>query len=165
VRLIEEDDLLFDVLVPERHSFANPVTFGKIRTTFLYSERVYNMDTYNGSLYNSTNPCDMDKDFSDSCSGGQSSKFNIYLEMEGISNDKIKEIRETIIDYSPFHAILHGMKMSIKINDLILPPSEKLNNKVHIKEGPKNSEKVESGEAIYCKIKYTDGNILEGRMV
>jgi hypothetical protein len=159
IKLIEEDDPLFNLLITERNPFYSSVVFGKIRTTFLYSEKVFNMDTYNGSLYNSNNPCDIDKDFIDTCDGGRSSKFNIYLEFDNVTDDKIKEAKEIIIDYSPFHAILHNIIISSKISDYVLPPVELI--KSDIKE-TKNKEKVSFGEAIKCKIKYKDGRELEG---
>jgi len=159
IKLIEEDDPLFDLLVKERNPFYPQTVFGKIRTTFLYSEKVFNMDTYNGSLYNSNNPCDIDKDFVDTCSGGRSSKFNVYLEFDKVTDDKIKEAKEIIIDYSPFHAILHNIIISSKTTDYVLPPVESIKN--DIKED-KKKEKISFGEAINCKIKYKDGRELEG---
>jgi hypothetical protein len=117
------------------------------------------MDTYNGSLFNSNNPCDIDKDFVDTCSGGRSSKFNVYLEFDKVTDDKIKEAKEIIIDYSPFHAILHNIIISSKTSDYVLPPVESIKN--DIKEN-KNKERVSFGEAINCKIKYKDGRELEG---
>jgi phage tail P2-like protein len=164
VKLIEEDDPLFDLLIPERHSFHNPVTFGKIRTTFLYSEKAFNMDTYNGSLYNSNNPCDMDKDFVDPCSGGQSSKFNVHLEFDQASDEKIEEAKEIIEDYSPFHAVLHNMKISSKTTEFIIPPTEKVKSKVKNKNS-NISENVSCSEAIYCQIKYKDGKVEHGRLI
>ncbi len=165
VKLIEEDDPLFDLLVQERHPFVDPVVFGKIRTTFLYSEKAFNMDTYNGSLFNSTSPCDMDKDFIDSCSGGQSSKFNVYVELDEVNDEKIREIKDTITDYSPFHAILHSLKINHKITDLVLPPIEKI--RTNIRQGSSGSQsvdKVECKDAIYCQIKYKDGRVENGRL-
>ena len=161
VRLIEEDDPLFDLLVKERNPFYNPVVYGKIRTTFLYSENVYNMETYDGSLYNSNNPCDMDKEFIDMCSNGQSSKFNIHLEVNEISDDKIKEAKDIITDYSPFHAVLHNMKISVKTTDLILSPVENIKNITKSKSG----DNVAYGESIKCKIRYKDGKMLEGKIL
>ena len=161
VKLIEEDDPLFNLLVPKRHPAVNPVVYGKIRTTFLYSEKAFNMDTYNGSLYNSNNPCDMDKDFVDSCSGGQSSKFDVHLECDNITNDKVQEAKEIIIDYSPFHAILHNMKINSKITDFISSPLETIKQEVKTN---KKGEEVRSSEAIYCQIKYKDGRNENGRI-
>jgi phage tail P2-like protein len=161
IKLIEEDDPLFDLLITERNPFYNPIIFGKIRTTFLYSEKVFNMDTYNGSLYNSNNPCDINKDFIDACHGGRSSKFNIYLEFDNVSDEKIKEAKEIIIDYSPFHAILHNIIISSKTTDYVLPPIESI--KTDIKKG-KSKEKVTFGETISCKIKYKDGREIEGTL-
>lgn len=162
VKLIEEDDPLFDLVIPERHSFYTPVTYGKTRTTFLYSEKAFNMDTYNGSLYNSNNPCDMDKDFLDPCSGGQSSKFNVHLEFEHVDDEKIMEAKDIITDYSPFHAVLHNMKISSRITDFVLPPAEKITGEVKTKPV---GDKVAVNEAIYCQITYKDGTVKKGRVV
>jgi phage tail P2-like protein len=161
IKLIEEDDPLFSLLITDRNPFQSPVVFGKIRTTFLYSEKVFNMDTYNGSLFNSNNPCDLDKDFIDTCHGGRSSKFNVHLEFDNVTNDKIKEAKEIIIDYSPFHAMLHNIIISSKTTDYILPPIESINSS--IKEN-NNKDKVGVGENINCKIKYKDGKTIEGRL-
>lgn len=161
VKLIEEDDPLFNLLIPERYSFQNPVAFGKIRTTFLYSEKAFNMDTYNGSLYNSNNPCDMDKDFVDQCSAGQSSKFNVHLEFDQIADDKIREAREVIEDFSPFHAVLHNMKISSHLTDFVLPPVERIKNEVKNKNV---GDKIGCTEAVYCQIRYKDGRTENGRL-
>src|SRR5690606_14545559 len=48
-RLIREDDAMFADLVTRTHPFADPVTFGWVRTEFPYSEQAYAMDEYNGS--------------------------------------------------------------------------------------------------------------------
>lgn len=163
VKLIEETDPMFDLLITERHPFYNPVTYGKIRTTFLYSEKAFNMDAYNGSLYNSNNPCDMDKDFMDQCSGGQSSKFNVHLEFDNVSDERIEEAKEIIIDYAPFHAVLHSMKVSSRINDFIVPPVEKI--KSEVKKLPQAGDKVQYKDEVYCQIKYKDGRVINGRLV
>ncbi len=162
VKLIEEDDPLFDLVISNRHAFQNPVTYGKTRTTFLYSEKAFNMDTYNGSLYNSNNPCDMDKDFVDPCSGGQSSKFNVHLEFDHVDDEKILEAKDIITDYSPFHAVLHNIKISSTLKDFVLPPTEAIKGDVKTKP---ISEKIEVSEAIYCQIKYKNGKVEKGRVV
>jgi phage tail P2-like protein len=164
VKLIEEDDPLFSLLISEKHPLADNVVFGKIRTTFLYSEKAFNMDSYNGSLFNSNNPCHIDKDFVDTCSGGQSSKFSVYLELKEMSDDKIREIKDTITDYSPFHAILHSININHKITDLVLPPLEKIKINVNGGSKPNSVDKVECNDAIYRQIKYKDGRQENGRV-
>lgn len=164
VKLIEEDDPFFTLLIPERHPFFSPVTFGKIRTTFLYSEKAFNMDTFNGSLYNSNNPCDMDKDFVDPCSGGQSSKFNVHLEFDQVNNEKVKEAKEIITDYSPFHAILHNMKVSSRATEFITSPTERIKSEVKHKE-KQQGDKVSATDTVYCQIRYKDGRVENGRIV
>lgn len=163
VRLIEEDDPVFNLLIQERHPLSNPVTFGKIRTTFMYSEKVFNMDAYNGSLHNSNNPCDLDKDFLDTCSGGQSSKFNVHLEVDEITDEKIREAKGIITDYSPFHAVLHNMVINGKIVDYVLPPEEVIKGEIKKKEA--KGDKINTSEAIYCEVRYKDGRRVQGKVV
>lgn len=54
VRLISEDDPMFNVLVPTTHPFYDPITFGWLRTQFAYSENIYNMEEYNGCVTKDT---------------------------------------------------------------------------------------------------------------
>lgn len=157
VKLIEEDDPLFDIIISERHPFQNPVVFGKVRTSFLYSENVYNMETYNGSLRDSLSPCEMDRDFIDHCSFGQSSKFNVYIEIEKLSDDRILEAKQIIKEYSPFHAILHKMNISGKITEFILSPVERIESDIKSDEMASNKEFLKTGERITCRIRWKDG--------
>ena len=48
VRVIEYDDPLFDLVVPTRYPFINPLIFGNVRTEFPYSENMYDSEEYNG---------------------------------------------------------------------------------------------------------------------
>lgn len=155
MRLIAEDDPLFDVIIPERHPFADFVKFGEIRTTFLYSEKIYNMDTYSGSLRDSYEPCDIDKNFIDLCSYGQSSKFNIDLEIENLSNERIIEAKEIINEFTPFHATLHTMGITGINKDLIMSTED-----IQVESDMENElaeEKVESKGNIVCIIEHDDG--------
>lgn len=124
IHLLEESDPLFDVIIKEKHPYYDWVVWGKIRTTFAYGEKVYNMDTFNGSLRNSLIPCDMDKDFIDTCSYGLSSKFNVDITTEELSNDTIEEIYKIIKEYSPFHAMVNSMNIITKMQDFIAKPEE-----------------------------------------
>lgn len=163
VRLIEEDDPLFEVIIQDRHPACDPVNFGKIRTTFLYSEKVYNMDTYNGSLRNSKIPCDIDKDFIDECSYCQSSKFNIDIEIEELSSERIDEAKEIIREYSPFHAILHSINVSGMINEFVISPIETIETLVnHANKDTVKTQSVKDDvgqqENISYEIEWTDGS-------
>jgi len=164
VKVIEEDDPLFHALIPERFPFVDYVVFGKIRTNFLYSEKTYNMDTFDGSLRDSKHPCDIDKEFIDRCSYCQSSKFNVDIEMEELSDDRINEAKEIIKEYSPFHAILHSMNISGKTEDFIVF-SEDIEILVDTKK-PANSvkEDVSFEEEIHYEIEYKDGSKEEGKI-
>ncbi len=165
IRLIEEDDPFFDVVIPTRHPSYDPVVYGKIRTTFLYSEKVFNMDTYDGSLRDSNVPCDIDKDFIDSCSYCQSSQFNIDIEAEELSNEKILEIKEVVDEYSPFHAILRKINVMGAVNDFIIPPTETIESYVtSIKKDSLVVDFTESKENISYEIEWADGSKEKGEI-
>lgn len=112
VRVIEDDDPMFDVVVPQKHPWIDDVVFGQIRTEFPFSENIYNMEEWNGSLRDSTNPCHIDKNFVDCCSVCLSSKFNLDIEIGDLSNDRILEAGEILRENKPFHAILHKLSFS-----------------------------------------------------
>lgn len=126
VRVIEEDDPLFDVIIPTRHPYFDPVVWGKIRTEFPYSENSYNMDEYNGSKRNSTDPCDIGRDFIDVCTACRSSKYTVDVEIENLSNDRLIEAEKIIEEYTPFHAVLHSINYTGSFSDFILPPVEEV---------------------------------------
>jgi hypothetical protein len=126
VRLIEEDDPMFDIIVPIRHPIADPTVWGKIRTEFPYSENAYNMDEYNGSKRDSFIPCDIDKEFTDSCGNCQSSKFVLDLEADMLSDESFKEAKQIADEYMPFHAMAHTFNLSGGINEFVEPPVEKI---------------------------------------
>lgn len=132
VRVLEEDDPLFNLLIPERHPFRESIVFGKIRTEFPYSENSYNADEYNASIRNSKIPCDIDKDFLDPCSACLGSKFNIDLEIENLSDDRITEAQDIVREFSPFHAILHTMNFTGTINEFVQTPIEEITVLVNI---------------------------------
>jgi hypothetical protein len=131
VRLIEEDDLLFDCVIPTRHPYYDPLIFGLVRTEFPYSENIYNMEEYNGSTRESRSPCDIDRDFIDPCSGGQGSKYIVDLRIEQLCDDRIREALEILDEYTPFHAVLHQMNFEGLINEFLSPPTELVEMLVH----------------------------------
>lgn len=135
VRVLEEDDTLFSLLVPNRHPYIDPLVFGKVRTEFPYSENAYNNDEYNGSIRNSKQPCDIDKDFVDPCTACLSSKFNIDLEIESLSNDRILEAQDVIREFAPFHAVLQTMNFTGGVNEFVMPPVEDIEVLVNVRGG------------------------------
>lgn len=151
-RLIEEDDPLFNLVITKKHPYYDPIIYGKVRTEFPYSENIYNMEEYNGSIRDSVNPCDIDKEFVDYCSSCQSSKFNISVDVENLSSDRIIEAREIINEFMPFHALLHDIQISGLRNDIVQPPIEEIQLFAHIK----GTEIVISGSA-----QQTFGRIME----
>lgn len=119
VRLIEDKDPLFSVIVPVRNPFHDPIVFGHIRTEFPYSENIYNMDEYNGSKRCSFDPCDISRDFIDSCGSCISSKFTLDVEIEDLTSDRIFEAQEIIDEYKPFHSIIHALNFSGSFTDFV----------------------------------------------
>ncbi len=126
-RVIEEDDILFDTVIYTRHTYFEPTIWGKIRTEFPFSENIYNMDEWNGSKRDSTDPCDIGKEFVDNiCQFCQSSKINVDVEIDELTNDRLVEALDIIDEYTPFHAILHRLNFSGGIEDIIKPPEEEI---------------------------------------
>ncbi len=123
-RVIEEDDPLFNELIPTKNPFNESVVFGKIRTEFPYSENIYNMDEYNGSLRDSNNPCDIDKNFLDPCSGFATTLYNLNLEIENLNSERIQEVFNILKEFTPFHSILHSLNYSGYFETIMLPPEE-----------------------------------------
>lgn len=126
VHLIEEDDENFEVLIPVRHPFSYPIIWGRIRTEFPYSENLYNMEEYNGSTRDSINPCDIDKSFLDSCGQCASSKFNINIEIEDLSDERIIEAQKIVEEYMPFHAIPNSFNFWGSNNEFVKSSEEKI---------------------------------------
>ena len=132
VRLIEEDDALFEDIIEERNPYFDQLVYGNIRTEFPYSENIYNMEEYNGSKRESKNPCDIDKEFLDPCSGGISSKFSVDIEIENMSNERVLEAQEIITEFKPFHAILHSINLLGSLNEFIEPPIEQITTLIQV---------------------------------
>ena len=143
VKLIEEKDPLFDVIVPVRHPFQDLLIFGQIRTEFPYSENIYNMEEYNGSTRDSTDPCFIDKEFLDPCGSCISSKIAVDISVEEISDDRILEAQDILKEYTPFHAVVHAMNILGKVEEFIQPPEETIESYITFSY----SDFVLSGEA------------------
>ncbi len=143
VRLIEEDDPLFSVVITNRYPFHEPIIWGKVRTEFPFSENVYNMEEYNGSTRDSLDPCDIDKTFKDECSYCQGSKITVDVEIENISDHRMTEALDTIRDNVPFHAVVHQINFSGGVTDIIHPPVETIECLVTVQ----GSESVVAGGA------------------
>jgi len=124
VRLIDENDPMIHDIITSRHPFQKDVIFGKIRTEFPYSENVYNSEEYNGSLRDSLNPCDIDLDFIDKCSSCRSSNFDVDLEIQSLSDDRIQEAKEIITENVPFHSVLRMINFFGGNYEYVAPPIE-----------------------------------------
>jgi hypothetical protein len=140
---ISEKDVLFDLIIKDRHPYHDFLVFGKIRTEFPYSENIYNMEEYNGSIRNSKAPCDIDKNFIDSCSNGLSSSYTVDVEIENLSNDRIQEFYEILSENTPFHAILNSANFYGGFSEFISAPVENIEIMVKINF----NQAVLSGEA------------------
>lgn len=126
MRLMPKDDPLFSVYIPTMNPFYDPVVFGMYRTDFPYSENVYNMEEYNGSLRPTTNPQNMSPDYLEKCSGTLSADYGLIVKIQNLSDFRISECLGIIKDYTPFHAILRTLEVVGQIQDFILPPSESI---------------------------------------
>ena len=158
VRVIDENDPMFGVIVPVRHPLADPIVWGKIRTEFPYSENAYNMDEYNGSKRDSLDPCDIDKNFVDPCGGCQSSVFNIDLEVEGLSDGSFIEALQVAEEYMPFHATVHTYNLSGSRTEFFGPAEERIETFVTVSGG----ETLLAGEAQHIFNRDMDTRELEG---
>lgn len=126
VRVIDEDDAFFPLVVQSRHPFYEDLVYGQVRTEFAFSENVYNAEEWNNSIRDSNNPCDIGKDFLDPCGDCLGSLFNLDLEIENICDDRVSEALDVVRDYSPFHAVLHTLTFSGSVNEFMSPASEEI---------------------------------------
>ena len=126
VRLIAEEDPLFDVLIPVRHPFQEWLVFGYVRTEFAYSENIYNMEEYNGSTRPSYDACAIDKDFLDPCGSCLSSKYMVDIAVEELSNDRMLEAQDILREYTPFHAQVHSINFTGEVNEFVQSPEESI---------------------------------------
>lgn len=76
------------------------------------------------SLRNSNYPCDIDRTFIDNCSACQSSSISVDVEMEDISDDRLKEATEIVKSFIPFHTQLYSISFNGAINEYFIPPIE-----------------------------------------
>lgn len=144
VRLIAEDDPLFDTLIPIKHPFADPIQFGWIRTEFAYSENIYNAEEYNGSTRPSFDACNIDKDFIDPCGACLSSSCSFDIGIEELSNERLRESRDILKEFLPFHTRVHSINFTGEWNEFIQSPVEHIETLVtidkvqHVLSGNKN---------------------------
>jgi len=143
VHLVAEDDALFDILVPVRHTYQDPIVFGFIRTEFPYGENIYNMEEYNGSTRPSLNVCHIGPEFIDPCGACISSSFSVDVAVEELNNDRILEIQDILDEYMPFHAELHAVNLAGEVVEFVQSPVEQMDFLVSID----NVENVLSGQA------------------
>lgn len=126
VRVIEEDDPMFDVIIPVRHPFQDYLIFGQVRTEFAYSENIYNMEEYNGSTRDSNDVCFIDKAFRDPCGSCISSKYNIDLSIENLTNDRLAEVYDILSEYTPYTSVPHRINFRGDFIDFVHPPVEEI---------------------------------------
>lgn len=126
VRIIDESDPLFSVLVPVKHPFADPIVFGFVRTEFAYSENIYNMEEYNGSTRPSFDACNIDKSFIDPCSACIGSSYSVDIGVEDLCNDRMLEAQDILEEYMPFHAVLQTISFTGEVSEFVQPPTESI---------------------------------------
>jgi len=123
-KLISKNDVLFDAIIGVQNPYVPFVNFGMIRTQFPYSENIYNMDEYNGSLRMSQSPSDIDKNFLEPCSSGISAYYSLDVEINQLSRFILQECQEIIAEYTPFHSILHTFNFSGSFTEFVVSPVE-----------------------------------------
>lgn len=144
VRLIAEDDPLFDTLIPIKHPFADPIQFGWVRTEFAYSENIYNAEEYNGSTRPSFDACNIDKNFIDPCGACLSSSCSFDIGIEELSNERLIESKDILREFLPFHTRVHSINFTGEWNEFIQSPVEHIETLVtidkvqHVLSGNKN---------------------------
>lgn len=158
LRLIRDDDPHFQLIIPTRNPWYDFLIYGQIRTEFAYSENIYNMEEYNGSTRDSTNPCHIDKTFVDTCSGGLSSFYDVELEFDELTDTRLEEAEEIVREYTPFHASLFQMGTSAIINDFIKSPLEQIQSLIKIKG---METLISNGQLIFDRL-MNDGLIAGG---
>jgi len=103
----------------KRNALHEPLIYGYIRTKFPWSENVYNMEEYDGSIRPSYNPCDIDETFKDKCKCCWSSYFSISLNVQNFSDKMTKEINDLIKEFKPFHSNVKNISYSSQILDTV----------------------------------------------
>lgn len=131
VRVIAEDDPMFDVLIPVKHPFHDNLIFGQIRTEFPFSENIYNMEEYNGSTRDSYDVCFIDKAFRDPCGSCLSSKYNIDIGIEELSDNRLVEVYDILDEYTPFTSVPHQISFRGEVVEYVTPSVEEIEFLVH----------------------------------
>lgn len=132
VRLIDESDPLFNVLIPVKHPFQDPLQFGWYRTEFAYSENIYNAEEYNGSTRPSFDACRIDKNFIDPCGSCLSSSYSVDIGVEELSNDRMFEAQDILREFTPFHAEIHSINFTGEVNEFVQSPVEQIDTLITI---------------------------------
>jgi intein/homing endonuclease len=76
------------------------------------------------STRDSSNPCDIDKDFIDPCSYCRSGKFDVDLEIENLSSDRLLEVKDIVTENAPFHSVLKTINIFGNNSEFVTPPLE-----------------------------------------
>lgn len=143
IRIIDENDPLFAVLVPVKNPFADPLIFGYVRTEFAYSENIYNMEEYNGSTRPSYDACNIDKSFIDPCGACIGSSYSVDIGVQDLCNDRMIEAQDVLQEFMPFHARLQTINFTGEVNEFVQPPVESIDFLIHVDR----TENHLSGEA------------------
>lgn len=132
IRIIDEKDPLFPILVPVKNPFADPLVFGHVRTEFAYSENIYNMEEYNGSTRPSYDACNIDKNFIDPCGSCIGSSYSVDIGVENLCNDRMIEAQDVLEEFMPFHARLQTINFTGEVNEFVHPPVESIDFLIHV---------------------------------
>lgn len=116
-RLMEDGNEDLPLVCATLNPAAEPVIFGHVRTDARWSTKIYNEETYDGSMRPSHSPCDIEPDFREECDCAWSSFFSVQVEIGMLSDEKTRLCQEVINRFSPVQAVLHEMSVIGKIED------------------------------------------------
>ena len=125
-RLISKKHPHFLSIVDELHPYHPDVVFGQIRSQFPYGEKAYNMDAYDGSLFDTTIPCQMENTFQEPCGRCLSSWVNFSVMVEDLSQEKIDEFFEICESLLPAHIRVHQVSFGGAFNSFQMAPVDEL---------------------------------------
>jgi hypothetical protein len=130
-RLIAEDDENFKKFFQEDHPYVDPIVFGKIQSTFLYGENVYNRETFSGGEKDSTSPRDIDENFVDKCDG-RTSQIDVTVKVPNIAYKNI--INEILTELLPFHATIKVLKLMVENSEILMNSTDNIFTTIRVKD-------------------------------
>ena len=104
-RLLDRRHPFVPLLCPEIAQAAPPIVFGRVRTEALYGRTVYNREEFDGSTKPSTDPCDIDASFVDTCTCSPGSHISWSVKIPVQSNVTKSDVERIMAEMLPAQAI------------------------------------------------------------